>query len=625
MADSSYKEQSAEDIKLLNEAKPLISDAYNFARKQFQERKVYNDLYYVQDENYKRKKKDHQAKFLSPQYQSYAEQKISLYAQGLTGTDIQPFFIYTPKDNMYASKAAQGLTKMVYTDLMQDFYYETNYKTSHHYVVDGFAIEKPWWKFTTRTFYPEDQQEIIIDEFGATKVQNYKPDPYQIPDKNHITVKSISPNDLWIDPGARNEEELRYVIERLVVPYSFLKLQEAQGIYKNVDLVKSTNFPIRGDMNDLLNSMSHSRRDYESYYQPRLVNKAIDKEDPLVELAVVWRRGYFYTIANERIVVSSPMSFNWLKEAFPFEFYSNYPSNYKFGGLSEFYFNESLIRETNKLANMLIDNVYRHLNPMTFVNGILPSEDIQKIKSGDGNIVIEAAGADIMNQFRPELPSNAVVSLLDSFVERTKDSMAVSDLMASQSPGSEFRTTGSIQILAQMGQIRSAVKLQMLAGRKRNIGKRLLSIYRNFLTEDRAIAVGGGAAPELLNITNQDLNLDYNIDVNIAPAADILRSQELQAMRGLFLDGLNVPGVRTNRMYSEIITKAGVFQDPTGLVDQNVIAIENRNVLDAKALGLPSDPSFTGAVAPPGVPGVGAGGSTQTNAVNQTNGVGAPV
>ena len=610
--DNSYKEMDDEDQAILRQAQPLITDAYNHAVKKFRERRVYNDLYFVRDRDYETYKKDFQAKYLTPQYQSFAEQKICLYAQGITGTDIQPFFIYSAMDNLYAAQPAQALTKMAYVDLMQDYYYETNYKTSQHYVVDGFAIEKPWWNFqTVKNYIPE--QKMIIDEFGNPIMTE------QITEKEVVIadrpcVKSIAPNDIWVDPAARNEDELRYVVERMIKPFSWCKMMEAQGVYKNVDLMKNVPFPVRGEMDDFLSSVSHQGGDYIEFYEKRVTGKAIDKEDPLIEILTVWHRGYFYVIGQNRIVLSGKRSYAWLKKPFPFVFYSNSPNSYRFDGMSDFYWNRNLIKETNKVGNMLIDNIYRHLNSTYFINGLLPPEDIAAIKSGAGNVVVQSASADLVNQFRPELPSQSVVGFLEGMISSSRDSMGLSDIQAGQSPGSEFRTTGSIQILTQLSNLRNAVKLQLLANRKRDVGKTLLDLYRSFMTEERAITVGGSAAPQLMQISQQDLNLDYNLDINIAPAADILRSQELMAMRALFADMVQLPGFRANNAALQICAKAGLYEDPTSLFDQNILKIEQANALDAKVLGAAVDPQFGAGM---NVPSPDAGGTTETNAANQ--------
>lgn len=622
ITDSSYKQQSDEDKKLVEKTKPLISDAYDFARKKFRERKFFNDLYYVNDPEYNDRKKEHQAKFLGPQNSSYAEQKICLYAQGITGTDIQPFFIYSPQNNLYASRIGQALTKLFYNDLLYDHYYETNYKTCHHYVVDGFAIEKTWWDFSVIDEPQPPQKQYKLDEYGNIDRQDIAVPSIPRIDRDYACVKSIAPNNLWLDPSARNEKELRYCVERVIVPFSFLKGMEAHGYYKNVDLLKNTRMPMRESVGDFMASVSQDRKDYTQFYERNLLSKSMDKEDPLVELEIMWRPGFFYTIGNDQILLSDPRKMPGLIDAYPFTFYSNYPSNYQFDGLSDFYFNRYLIKEKNKVANMFIDNVHRHLNPMYFINGILPKQTITQIQSGEPNVVVQSIAADAIKEFRPDLPNNSVVALLEMMEATAKDSMSVTDFMAGQSPGSEFRTTGSIQIAAQLSQIRSAVKLQMLANRKRDVGRKLLNLYRTYMTKDKAVSIGGGMAPELFTITNPQLQLDYNIDINIAPAADILRSLELQAMRMLFADFSQIPGFRTNRAALEISAKSGLFQDAVGLFDQDVLKIEMRNAMDAKALDQPPDPAFTGSVA---VPSPDAGGSAQTNAANMAGNPPAPV
>jgi hypothetical protein len=593
MPDSSYKQQDTKDLKLVESSKEFITESYNYAKKKFLERKIYNDLYYVNADEYKKLKLDHQAKFLSSQYHSFAEQKICLYAQGLTGTDIQPFFIYSALDNPYAANTAKALTKLAYIDLLEDQYQETNYKTCQHFVVDGFAIERPFWNYRECEYYPEPQKVPVIDNNGNTSYIEIESEPIFIPEKDHAGVKSIAPNDLWVDPKAKNEEQLRYLIERHIWTFSYLKQLEREGKVINIDLVKDTTYPLRQDLNSLIASLSHDRKDYQSFYEGQFAQTNIDKEDPLVEVLCVWRRGYYYLIANERILIARARSLPWLKKAFPHVFYSNFPNNYRFDGVSDFFFNQFVIKEGNKVANMLIDNVHKHLNPTTFINGLLPGKDIEAIKSGAPNVAVQSIGSTTVQQYRPDMPSDGVVGLLDSIVGNAKDSMAVTDFMAGQSPGSEFRTTGSIQIAAQLGQIRSAVKLQMLANRKRDIGSMILDLYRYYLQGDRIIQAGGSSAQELA-IIKSDLDLKYNIDINIAPAADILRSYELQAMRGLFSDFAQIPGFNMRKAATQMASKAGVWKSDTDLFVDDPNAIVQANMEDAEAMGMAPNPAFAG-------------------------------
>lgn len=598
MVQIDVKQQTEEEEKLITKTLPLINDAYDASRKKFKSRQEYYDLYYVRQKG-ENLKKDQPNKFLSPQYQSFAEQKISLYAQGLTGTNIQPSFIYTPMNNLYASRAAQAITAMTYSDLMDDYYYETNYKTGFHYVVEGFAVEKPWWNREVVKNYLPDKEEIVIDDFGQTTVRKVKQKPVDKIIANRVSVRSIAPNDIWFDPAARNERELRYLIERHVLPLSTVLQMGKEGILKNTEMLKDIPFPTRDSMEDFYASMSHERRDYYEFYEKRMSGNAIDKDDPMIELLVVFRRGFYYVIGQEKILLSDPLSLPWLDDAFPHEFYSNFPSNYQFEGLSDFFFNKWVIREADRVANLLIKNVDKHLNPTTFVNGLLPPKDIAAIKSGEGNVVVESATSDIVTQFRPDLPSQSVVNLMDNMVKTAQDNMSVTDLMANESPGSEFRTTGSIQIAAQLGQIRSAVKLQMLANRKRSLGKKILALQRHNMTEKRAIDVGGSLAPNLIEISRSDLDLDYKVDVNISPAADILRSNELQAMRALFSDFSQVPGFRVKVAAQEMAAKSGLFKDPLALFTEDPNEIQQANALDAASMGVKPNPQFAGIQATP--------------------------
>ena len=603
MLDASFKEQSQEDRELVEKSKHLISDAYNGARKKFHERKKYWDFYYVNDPKYKTKKLDHQAQFLSPQFSADLEKKISLYAQGTTGTDIQPFYIFQGLGNDYATRAGQALTRMAYTDLMNDCYYDTNYLTSQHYTVEGMGIEKPWWTLTLKDHYPQAEEKTFVDDFGNVDVQMIQPDPIKVIDKNHLTVKSIAPNDLWLDPSARNEDQLRYGVERHIVPFSLLKDGERMGIYRNVDMIKDTKMPIRTTQEDFFASVAHERKDYHEFYETQTGNKAIDKEDPFVEVLVVYRPGYQYAIANDRILIMSPISLPWIKERFPWEFYNNYPSNFRFDGLPEMFFSRWLIKELNKVGNMFIDNISKHLNPTTFINGLIAPEDIAKIRSGEPNVVVESVSADLIQQFRPELPSNAVVALLDRMAATEKDSMGVTEPFGGQgNVSSALRTTGSLQLATQLGNIRSSVKLQMLANKKRKTALRILDIYRHFITDEKAIPMAGGLAPEVSHLKRDDLELDYVIDTQIAPAADILRSQELQAMRAIFADFGQFPFTRTENMARQIIHKTGLFTDAAGLIIDPTKPgaqeeINMRNNLYAQQMKTTPNPQFAGSVA----------------------------
>jgi hypothetical protein len=128
------------------------------------------------------------------------------------------------------------------------------------------------------------------------------PEPIFIPYKDHVGVVSVAPNDLWVDPKAKNEDQLRYLVERNIWTFSYLKQLEKAGLVFNIDSLKDTKYPVRNDMNALINSLAHERKDYESHYTSALSDSPADKEDPLIEVLVIWKKGFYYMIANDGVI-----------------------------------------------------------------------------------------------------------------------------------------------------------------------------------------------------------------------------------------------------------------------------------------------------------------------------------
>jgi len=100
--------------------------------------------------------------------------------------------------------------------------------------IEGTAIIRIGWEYKSREIEVEEpiHQQLPNGEIiqsGSVKVMK------EIPIVNRPTATLVKNEDIFLDPTARNSEELNYIIHKREVRLSDLK---EQGIYKNLDKVE---------------------------------------------------------------------------------------------------------------------------------------------------------------------------------------------------------------------------------------------------------------------------------------------------------------------------------------------------------------------------------------------------
>lgn len=572
-----------EERALLDRVKQYVDCGWKHAIKKFGERKKYYQMYLNKDPELEKAKLEWQSYSKHPFPHSSVQQKVALFATALLGNESQGLFRVNDRNNLHRSEAAMGWDRVLQ-------YQMSRTKPAHLFtlamldmVVTGDAYQLARWKKDWVPRYDDPVDKIIVTpdgEFDTIKVYN---DPRIEVIFDQPWIENIHPNNVWEDPSGTDVQfdDHRFVVTRHLMPYSQAKHMEELGVWQNIDYAKDQGLPKSRRSADIASSFAHLT-DYEIDYYTNIYAKGqVDDEDPIMEILHCWVPGAVVTLGNMELI--SPARSPFSRGKYPLVHYSNNPLPGRFNGLSDFYVNQYQIKNVNVLNALMQDNYRHHVSGMIFADGSLDDEAVALIESGEPNRVIQVGSVDGIRIVRPDLPDAQVVGAMNAMINDTKENMSISELLSGGSPGSEFRTTGSLELLAQVGQLRTALQTQRLAEQVQELGLHMLALNRTENRDFEMARIGGRFSEDMVVLDPRDIPLDIDLEVKLASIADVATAKKVQSMLQFHNQMINIPTFDSQASGIEIASHIPEYEDAMKLFITDPEERNRREYLSALA------------------------------------------
>lgn len=441
-------------------------------------------------------------------------------------------------------------------------------RITYHPVLDGLGMPVP---------DPMTGQVAMKPEKEFVKV-------YDDPDLERVDVK-----DLYADPAASCLDDARYVIHRLRRTRDYLKKKEAEGIYRNVDLIP------KGDNSATNDQSSDSRRIVNMQSNDPSTIALHDEQMEEVTLHEYYGLydidgdGYLedcvITIANNAIVIRA--EYNPFPGGFkPFVRFTPIPIPGSFYGMSLLRPIEGISDALNDRTNQIGDNVNLVLNPMFLYNRNADVDPDEFVSSPGGAIAVNDVDRDVRRFDMGDIASSVFpeISRLEGKIQKA---LGTYDYAAGGAPQRQEAATTVIS-LQQVAEIRfKTIAIYFERQIIRPLGNMLLKLNKRMMDGQRQVRILGREAqqpfapPEFEQMGPEDVveNADiYAVGAAIDPSV----SKQMQ------LDSLM-------KFMSIVAGNPQLMMSPMWGIDWSVVIEELPYLLDLKLkrpLVLPTNPEL---------------------------------
>lgn len=597
--------QTESEKKKLTRLQQIVHSCFDNSSKFFQQRLKWKNRYLGVDEDLDRRKAHWQARFVHTYPHQAVELKGSFFTQALKGNGVQPFYVVEPWDFNSEDKALAN-TRLLQYQLARTPVLDTMYKVSKDLSIYGTGILKTFWDYQSIDVPQKPKQVFDIDENQNLFVKSVKPPPVKRVMKDQPDTMVIEPNDFWPDPSATSLENARYVCHRTIMPFSKLKALEkkkgsAFGRYKNVDMVKKTSMPMRqfADQHSSLTRDDRLLKDLNANF------RNADPNNPMVEIVEIWEPGgKVSTIANNEVLLEhETILFEHLK--YPFVVLTNEPITGEFWGLSDFQIAQKLLDYVDEHQSQLLDNNSQTLKGFALVERGIGAQALKDLEEAEPGSKIVVNDLNAIKWERPPSPDSSAAVIQENLLQQARQAMSVTEILQGVAPPSNIRSTGGLELLAQVGQVRLVVTVDRLAEQLRTLGKQWIALNQQFLDESVLVPIIGAVpgTESYTRVSPEDIPMDVDVRVRLGSLAQGNRELRVQQMLQIHNLAQNIPGYNAIRAMKEIASVQGGFEDPTTLFlldEQDAAQLQTQNFLAELGKGpLAQAPQLSGGVQTP--------------------------
>jgi len=401
----------------------------------------------------------------------------------------------------------------------------------------GTAIIKVFWKTETAEVV---KKEPVDETFPEEEVEETTFDGPEI--------ELIDLYDFFWDPRAIDIESSRWVAHRMYRGLDHLKELQKQGVYKNISLLE--NAAIVSD-----DDQKAQRRGVLGVAVPDSL-EANEEGKQMIELIEYWENDRVVTVANRSIVVrDEPNPYRHGKK--PFVRIVDQSVPHEFLGIGELEPIETLQYELNDRRNQRMDNITLALNRMWKVkNGANVDED--ELVSDAGGVV----HTDDINGVEPLIMPDVTGS---SYNEETlikgdiQQTTGVSDF--TRGVGSDALandTATGISLIQEAGNARFRLKIRNLEYGIEEIGRMMVSLNEQFLTEEKVIRIMGDEGFEWTTIKPDDLRGNFDVMVqsgSTLPSNEAVERKQTMEMFQIFAGD---PEVNQRELKKRVLETFGI-------------------------------------------------------------------
>ena len=399
----------------------------------------------------------------------------------------------------------------------------------------GTAIVKVYWKTDKAQVVKKEQVDETFPELGTVE-EEVEENIFDGPE-----IELVDLYDFFWDPRAIDMESARWVAHRTYQTFDHLEQLQKEGVYKNVALLKDATL-VSGD------DEKASRRGTLGVAMPdELASKNEGKN--VIELIEYWEDEKVITVANRGIVIRDEAN-PYRHGKKPFVRIVDQSVPHEFLGIGELEPIETLQYELNDRRNQRMDNITLVLNRMWKVkNGANVDED--ELVSDAGGVVHTDNMDGIEALQMPDVTSSSYneETLIKGDIQQTTGVSDFTRGVGSESLGNDTAT--GISLIQEAGNARFKLKIRNLEAGIEEIGRMMVSLNEQFLTEEKSIRVLGDEGIEWTTIKPDDMRGNFDVMVqsgSTLPSNEAVERKQTMEMFQIFAGDPEVDQRELKRM-----------------------------------------------------------------------------
>lgn len=394
-------------------------------------------------------------------------------------------------------------------------------------------------------FYKSDMEDVIeelVKEtliYGSGWVKVYWED-------NQPKAEVADIFDVFPDPKARSDKELKYVIHRLERDIE--------------DLKSNPNYDQKAIKE--LETLESSASDTQEQSFRNSITGVTSKDSTRKRFEVLEYHGYF----NDKIYIITTVGNILLRadespyKCIPFILVNDHKVPHELYGIGEIQPIESLQNELNDIRNQRMDNVKLRINSMWKV---LPGGALfdDELVSRPGGIIHVSRPDGVESLVQQPLDASAFTepAIINSDMERaTGANTAISGALVSPMGGTQGgtlnRTATAYQGAINQGDKRFNSKINQIKRGLIKIGRKFLEFDQLFMSKPQVIRIIGEEGDNLIPVYPEDIKNQFDLEVEIEYLDDFQRMQQdislIQVMS-------QIPGFDTAAYIVDILERDG--------------------------------------------------------------------
>jgi hypothetical protein len=392
------------------------------------------------------------------------------------------------------------------------------------FLIYGTTILKVAWEKETLMVDEEVEIDPDFPELGKDKVKVEKTI------KDQPVVELVDLYDFMWDPNGYDIETCSWVAHRTYRSYDYLMKMQKQGLYKNIAMLKD--FAGKMYAGDTDKTERESAIDISD---PKQYGSGATSESN-IELIEYWEDNKLVTIANRTVIIREETQNPYKHGVKPFVRIVDQSVPKEFCGIGEIEPIETLQYELNDMRNQRMDNASMILNRMWIVaNSANVDED--ELVSDVGGVIHTEDINGIQPVMMPEIPNSSYreETLIKADIQQTTGITDYTKGVASDAMANETAT--GISLMQEAGSSRLRLKMMNLEEGIRKIGELMVSLNKQFITEERVIRITGDIGTEWVTVKPEDVYDNFDIRVQSGSTLeenDAIKRKQAMEMFQLF-------------------------------------------------------------------------------------------
>jgi len=527
------------------------------------------EFYYGVDREYKNKQA-HQSKIVLPTTFEIVETKtpqimMSMFTQ-------QPIYSVNEvgADDPWKAKIAEALLTWQMRQTKNVILNHTLWlKDSFLY---GGAIAKTGWEYTTEVVPRTVQGPTVIDFMTRQIMEDHYVINERVVTQDGPVMTNCDNGEIYPDPSASDIEDCKFVIHRMMVPLITLQAGAAQGLYRNVDKIRSGQ-----GITTFLNDFAQRRYSTHNFtdpiqHHPHLYDYVevlecwwVDPTDPDL-------KKYKTTIANRECVIQDvPLSKLYWHNRFPFVLLKNIPMTKEFWGLSEIDVTIPLQKEMNSLRNQRMDNLNAILKAYWLVERStgINQEKMKRLAPGDIVFTNNISGVKIE---RPPSIDGLTFNSEASTRSDIQRAANMNDMITGTPTRSQVRNATTASLLNEGAKTRWGLTVLLYTEQAQRIGQDFIALNQQFLRKPQVIEIMGEDGMVYQESVDAS-KLPRNPDIFCTLGFELMSNKELRKQQLIQVDPLvvNTPGANVTLWRKDLLKDYG-FRNPERYFEGSFVA-----------------------------------------------------